>query len=229
MSKSLSELCYSIRNPLKGWISSQNESISDEFIYREIADARSVLLKKWYLQNKWIDVENFSQTCCLEVRCNKIKCYDSYSGNEIDSNEMQYYVDAPFIESFLGEQAIKYFGNVDLKHPYAKRSFLGQTFSRFNFYTARVPSYTRVNNRFIIENLPETGTRFVTLVAIFEDVLTCCTPDCIFPFPNHLIYELEELVSKRIMDPARRRPGSRATTTDNNPVNVETVSQKAEV
>jgi hypothetical protein len=229
MSKTLNELVYSVRGPLKGWISSQNEVISDEFLYREIADARSFLLKKWFKENKWIDFQSYAQTCCLEICCHHIQCRDKFTGQMIDSGEVQYKVTAPYIESSLGEQAIIYFGDVDMKHPYAKRSVLGGVFSRFNFYTHSVPSFSRVDNIYTIENLPDTGTKFVTLVAILEDVLPYCNPDDIFPFPNHLIYELEQLVSQRLTDPARKRPASKATTTDNNPVNVQTVAQKAEV
>jgi hypothetical protein len=229
MSKTLAEITFSIRNPLKGWISSQNETISDKFLYREISDARSILIKKWFTQNKWIDIQSYASVCCLEICCHHIKCYDKGMMMDVDSGEVEYKVTAPFIESSLGEQAIMYFGDMDGKHPYAKRSVLGASFSKFNFYTHSVPSFFRTNNIFTIENLPDTGTKFVKLIAVLEDVYSSCKPEDIFPFPNHLIYELEELVSKRIMDPARRRPGSRATTTDNNPVNVETVSQKVEV
>ena len=229
MSKSLAEITYSIRGPLKGWISSQNEVISDEFLYREIADARSFLIKKWFKENKWIDIQSYAQTCCLEIKCHHIKCHDKKSGQLIDSGEVQYKVEAPYIESSLGEQAIVYFGNVDMKHPYAKRSVLGAVFSKFNFYTHSVPSFSRTDNIWTLENLPDTGTKFVTLVAVLEDVLCACKPDEVFPFPNHYIYELEQLVSQRLTDPARKRPTTKATTTDDNPVNVQTIAQKAEI
>lgn len=225
MSKSLAEINFSIRSPLKGWISSQNEVISDEFMYREIADARSFLLKKWFKENKWIDAQSYAQTCCLEICCHHIQCFDSISGQMVDSGDVQYKVTAPYIESSLGEQAVVYFGDVDMKHPYAKRSVMGAIFSAFNFYTHSVPSYSRVDNIWTVENLPETGTKFVTLVAVLEDVLNSCKPDDVFPFPNHLIYELETLVSQRLTDPARKRPTSKATTVDNNPVVTQSVQQ----
>lgn len=229
MSKSLSEIVYSIRGPLKGWISSQNEVISDEFLYREIADARSFLLKKWFKENKWIDVQSYAQTCCLEIECHHVKCSDRHTGEMVDSGNVQYRVKAPYLESSLGEQALLYFGDVDMKHPYAKRSVLGAVFSRFNFYTYHVPSFSRTDHIWTLENLPDTGTKFVILVAVLEDVLPYCRPDDVFPFPNHMIYELEQLVSQRLTDPSRKRPATKATTTDNNPVNVQTVAQKAEI
>ena len=230
MSKSLAELNYSIRSPLKGWISSQNEVISDEFMYREIADARSFLLKKWFKENKWIDAQSYAQTCCLEICCNSIQCMDTETGLMIDSGEKQYTVTAPFIEESLGEQAILYFGAPDLKHPYAKRSFLGQVFSKWNFYTHHAPAFTRTRNIFTLEHLPETGAKFVTLVALFEDVLVTCKPGDIFPFPNHQIHELELLVIQQIMAPARQfKPSTKSDTTDKAPVNEQSVKQNQEV
>lgn len=228
MSKSLSEIGYSVRNQLHGWISSQNESISMEFIYRKISDVRSLLLKKWFTENKWIDIQSYAQTCCLEIKCHHIQCRDRSTGLMIDSGDVQYKVEAPYLESSLGEQAIIYFGDVDMKHPYAKRSVLGAVFSKFNFYTHHVPSFSRTDYIWTIEHLPDTGTKFVTLVGVLEDVLCVCKPEDIFPFPNHLIHELELMVIQQIMNPSKQRPGSRATTTDNNPVNVQTVAQKIE-
>ena len=128
MSKSLAEITYSIRGPLKGWISSQNEVISDEFLYREIADARSFLIKKWFKENKWIDIQSYAQSCCLEICCEHIKCFDKKSGLLIDSGQVKYTVKAPYIESSLGEQAIMYFGDVDMKHPYAKEECVRRHF-----------------------------------------------------------------------------------------------------
>lgn len=228
MSKSLEEIGYSIRNQLKGWISSQNESISMEFIYRQISDVRSLLIKKWFKENKWIDAQSYAQSCCMEICCKPIQCLTS-NGTYIDSDDKQYFVIAPYIETSLGEQAIMYFGSPDLKQPYAKRSFLGQVFSKWNIYTHHAPAFTRVDNKYIIEHLPETGTKFVTLIAVFEDVLKCCKPEDVFPFPNHYIHELELLVIQQIASTMNLKPGTKADTVDNNPVQSQTVRQKQEV
>jgi hypothetical protein len=230
MSKSLEMVGFSIRNQLKGWISSQNEVISMDFIYRKIADVRSLLMKKWYAQNKWIDQQSFAQTCCLTIECEPIQCLDPDTGVMIDSGEKQFFCTAPFIEESLGEQAILYFGSPDLKHPYAKRSFLGQVFSKFNFYTHHAPSFTRTRNKFTIEHLPVTGAKFVTLVAIFEDVLDTCKPGDVFPFPNHQIHELELAVIQQIVNPAKQfKPSLKSDTTDKAPVTEQSVKQNIEI
>ncbi|VVB59147.1 Uncharacterised protein [uncultured archaeon] len=228
MSKSLSEVSYSIRNQLKGWIASQNEVISIEFIYKKISDVRSLLLQQWYTDNKWIDQESYSQVC-LEIKCEPIQCYDKHSKAYVDSGMKRYVVNAPFIEQFCGEQAIKYFGAPDLKHPYAKRSVSGQSFSESDAYTHHEPSFTRIGNRFILEHLPETGVKFVTLVALFEDVVEVCEPDEVFPFPSHLLHKLELLVIQQIQAPAKQmKPSSVSDSTDRSPVTEQTIKQTRE-
>ena len=229
MSKTLAEVSYSIRNQLKGWISSQNEAISIDFIYKKIADVRSLLLQQWYEKNKWIDQESYASVC-LEITCEPISCFDSASNSYIDSGMKRYIVIAPYIESFCGEQAIKYFGSPDLKHPYAKRSVLGQTFSANNFYTHHAPAFTRIGNKFILEHLPETGAKFVTLIALFEDVYSVCKPEDVFPFPSHMLHNLELMVIQQIMNPAKQfKPSTKADSTDKAPVVEQTIRQNQEL
>jgi len=188
MSKSLAEVGYSIRNQIKGFFSGDDERIDIQLIYDKCWDVRSVLLKDEYRQFKKINDQDFTTECCLEVQCGNLVC------NGIDSGVKEFYITIPKIEASLGQDGIKYFGTVDKMHPFRRSNFQGFMFSGYEKYTGKVPTFTLVDDKAILKNLPTQGLKYVCLIAVFEDPRNICSEDDPFPIARHLVHKLELIV-----------------------------------
>lgn len=192
MSKTLAEIGYSIRNQVKGFFSSDDERIDIQLIYDKCWDVRSVLLKDEYRQFKKINDQDFSTECCLEVLCNSIIC------NGIDSGVKEFYVQIPKIESSLGQDAIKYFGTLDKRNNFRRTNYQGHLYSDHETYTGRAPSYTLVDDKAMLKNMPTKAMKFVCVIAVFEDPRGICDADKPFPIARHLVHKLELIVIQQL-------------------------------
>jgi len=212
MSESLEQIGYRIRDSIKGFISNQDERIDIEIIYRKMAAVRSLLLKEQYNAQGYLDESIFGQKCCLEVQCSPIVC------DGLESGDVEYWVDAPDIEALLGDQAIRYFGGPDLRSPYTHRNLNGATYQQYNIYTSHTPSYTITGTKFTIYNMPTKGLKFVCLIAVFEDVMSICTPSDPFPLPSTLIHKMELLIKKDLMSTLTLKPDLKNNAQDEGPM-----------
>lgn len=219
MSKTLAEIGYSIRNQIKGYFPSDDERIDIQLVYDKCWDVRSVLLKEEYRQFKKINDQDFTVDCCLEVQCDTIVC------GGMDSGVKEFYVNIPKVEASLGQDAIKYFGTIDKMNPFRRLNFSGFMFSSAEKYTGRVPSFTIVDDKAILKNLPTRGLKYVCMIAVFEDPRDICSQDDPFPIARHLIHKLELIVIQQLMSTIQIGPDENNNARDDSPEQLQKQSK----
>ena len=192
MAKTLAEVGNSIRDQVKGFVLSDDERIDIELVYGIVFNLRSLLIKEEYKQKGYIDVNAFSSTCCLEIKCDFIKC------NGFTSNIKEYYVEIPKLEGSLGYDAIRYFGGVDKISPYRKLSLEGFQFAKYEKYTGSSPKYTVVDNIAMVKDLPTQNAKAICIIGVFENGSDVCQEDDVFPCPGHLLHKLELLAIQQL-------------------------------
>lgn len=219
MSKTLAEVGYSIRNQIKGYFPSDDERIDIQLIYDKCWDVRSILLKDEYRQFKKINDQDFTPDCCLEIQCGKVSC------GGMDTGVVEYYVDIPKVEASLGQDAIKYFGTMDNRTPFRRVNFQGFMYSDAEKYTGRAPSFTIVDDKAILKNLPTKGMKYIKMIAVFEDPRNICDEDEPFPLARHLVHKLELIVIQQLMSTIQIGPDERNNARDDSPEQLQKQSK----
>lgn len=219
MSKTLAEIGYSIRNQVKGYYSTDDERIDIQLIYDKAWDVRSLLIKEDYRKFKKINDQDFTTECCLKVECDLIIC-DGYS-----SGEKEYYVTLPKIEGSLGYHGIKYFGTVDKKTPFRRMNYQGYLYSDHEKYTGSVSSFTLVDDKAILKNLPTDGLKYVCLIGVLEDPRSVCDEDKPFPIARHLVHKLELIVIQQLMSTLQIGPDENNNARDDSPQQLQRQSR----
>jgi hypothetical protein len=214
MSKTLAEIGYSIRNQVKGFFSSDDERIDIQLVYDKAWDVRSLLLKEEYRQFKKTNDQDFTSECCLEIKCDQIVC------NGFNSGVKEFYVEIPKVESSLGYDAIKYFGPVEKTNSFRRMNFNGFLYSGAEKYTGKAPSFTLVDDKAILKNLPTKRMRFVCMIAVLEDPRDICNEDDPFPIARHLVHKLELLVIQQLMSTIQIGPDEKNNARDDSPDNL---------
>jgi len=211
MSKTLAEIGYSIRNQIKGYYPTDDERIDIQLVYDKCWDIRSLLLKEEYRKFKKLNDQDYTTECCLEVECDIIHC------NGYNSGVKEYYIKIPKVESSLGYDAIKYLGTVDKRNPFRRTSFQGFLYSDHEKYTSKAPSFTLVDDKAILKNLPTHGLKFVCLIGVLEDPRDICNEDDPFPIARHLIHKLELLAIQQFMSTIQIGPDEGNNARDESP------------
>jgi len=211
MSKTLAEIGYSIRNQVKGFFSSDDERIDIQLVYDKVWDVRSMLLKEEYRRFKQLNDQDFTSECCLEIQCDVISCKGYNSGEKV------FFVQIPKVESSLGGDAVKYFGTMNKKTPFRKQSFQGHLYSGHEKYTGNAPSFTFVDDKAILKNLPTKGMKFMCMIAVFESPGDICNEDDPFPIARHLVHKLELLVIQQLMSTLQIGPDEKNDARDDSP------------
>ena len=195
----LAEIGYSIKNQVSGFVISDDSPIDIYLIYHMIRQYRSTLIKEEFLQLKRISEALYQQCHCLEIKCREIDCDGESSG------QIQNYVELPPLEQSDGYANIKYFGSVNGKDPYYRRSYQGFLYNEESEYTPHNKTFTIVGNEAILNKLPSKSAKYITMVAILEDPLKCKTKKCDsltvddqYPIPSHMITKIEMLVTKQL-------------------------------
>lgn len=219
MSKTLAEIGYSIRNQVKGYYSTDDERIDIQLVYDKVWDIRAMLIKDDFRQFKKVNDQDFSAECCLEVECGIVKCGGYNSGVK------EYYVNIPKVSSALGYGAIKYFGNVDKMTPFRRMNYQGFMFSGHEKYTGKVPSFTLIDDKAILKNLPTTGQKFVCLIAVLEDAKGICKENDPFPLARHLVHKLELLAIQQFMSTIQIGPDESNNGRDDSPDQIKKQSR----
>lgn len=191
----LNEIAYSIRNQLTGFVSSDDERIDIELIYKKVRDVRSLLIKEEYELKKFLDPALYQRIECLKIKCKEFECEGKKSG------EFEYYIDLPKAETYMNDRAIRYLGTADLKTPFVHRPVQGLSVINYNRWTAHSPSYTRLDDKAILNNIQK-DLCFVSVVMVKEDPLESldehiCKADDEYPLPGYMIHKLELLVIKQ--------------------------------
>jgi hypothetical protein len=197
MSVTLAQIGYSIRNQVKGFFSSDDEKIDIEFIYKQVRDVRSLLIKKLSLSKQSLDPSLYQECCCLEIKCDQIIC------NGVLSPDKVQYVDMPHTENI--DNAIAFFGTADKKTAFKERSFMGRLYGDAATWTGKTPWFTIIGDKAIVGNLPTVGMKYLCVVAIMEDPLLCAgacyptTENDHYPVPANMVHELELIAIKQLM------------------------------
>ncbi|MEE8327940.1 MAG: hypothetical protein V3R32_04000 [Nitrosomonadaceae bacterium] len=187
------DIGYSIRNQIRGHVSTDDERIDIEHVFKLMYDVRATLLKEEYEKNKKTNFNSFSSECCLNVVCKEIEC------DGIKSGDTEYTVTIPRLLDALGRDAIKYFGTVDKKNNFQYLSYQGFQHSGASTYTGNVPGYSIIGETIYLKNLPTDALKYVCMIAIFEKPLILCKPEDPFPMGEHLIHKLQLLVIKQLL------------------------------
>jgi len=195
----LSEIGYSIKNQVSGFVISDDSVIDIYLIYHLIRQYRSTLIKEEFLQHKRV-TDGLYQSChCLEIKCREIECDGESSGVN------QYYVELPALEHSIGWMNIKYFGSLDGLNPYYRRNHQGFLYNEDSEYTPHNKIYTIIGNEAILNKPPSKTAKYITMLAVLEDPLKCrnnkCqveTVDDPYPVPSHMITKIEMLVIKQL-------------------------------
>jgi len=193
MSKTLAEIGYSIRNQISGYFSTDDARISIDFVYDKAWDVRSMLIKEEYRKFKQLNDQDYISECCLEICCEETVCDGE------DSLHSEKYINLPVLESSLGYNSVKYFGSVDKKTPFRRVNYGGMLYSNFSSWTKKVPTYTIVDTKAYLKNLPTDTMEYICVIGIFEDPRGYCKPDDPFPLARHLCHKLELIVIQQLM------------------------------
>lgn len=211
MSKTLAEIGYSIRNQVKGYFSTDDERIDIQLVYDKCWDIRSMLLKEEYRRFKKLNDQDYTTECCLEVKCDVIVC------NGMNSGVKEFYVDIPKVESSVGYDAIKYFGTLDKRTPFRRMNYQGFLYSNHEKYTGKAPSFTIIDDKAILKNLPTQGLKFLCLIGVLEDPRSICNEDDPFPIARHLVHKLELLAIQQFMSTLQIGPDEGNNARDESP------------
>lgn len=211
---SLAEIGFSIRNQIKGFVSSDDERIDIEFIYKKVHDVRSLLIKEEIDKNKALSNKFYQRICCLEVICKKEEC------DGIPSGTTHYIVNLPPLEG-VTPYSIIYFGNDDGSITFTPKNYSGSLYSQYSQYTGKKPYYTVIDDIAYLYNLPTDELKYICIVGILENPMDkgCypLTENEEYPMPNNLVHKLELIVIKQLMSLLNIVPDDKNNAT-NNPI-----------
>jgi len=209
---SLAQIGFSIRNQVRGYFSSDDERIDIELIYKKVRDVRSLLIKSFYRENKFIGPEMYQEICCLEIQCRQLEC------NGIKTGEIEYFIELPRLETSVGFAAIKFLGSADKKLSFTRKSWQGYMFGDSSPWTGNKPFYTIVGDEARIRKLPTTGAKYACLIGLLEDPLDgkcyMLSENDPYPISNNMVHELELIVIKQLMSTLQIPPDQRNNATD---------------
>ena len=196
---SLSEIGYSIKNQVSGFIISDDSPIDIYLVYHLIRQYRSTLIKEEFLQLKRVSDSLYQSCHCLEIQCREVDCDGESSGT------VQNYVTLPQLESSIGWSNIKYFGSIDGQNPYYRRTHQGFLYNGESEFTPHNKTFTVIGNEAILNKLPSKTAKYITLIGVLEDPLACKSKKCEnigvddpYPVPSHMITKIELLVVKAL-------------------------------
>jgi len=193
MSKTLAEIGYSIRNQVIGYFGTDDTRISMQFVYDKAWDVRSMLIKEEYRKFKQLNDQDYVSECCIEICCSETVC----DGD--DSLFSEKFITLPVLTSALGYNGVKYFGSVDKKNPFRRTNYGGYMYSDYNKYTKKAPTYTLVDDKAYLKNLPTDTMKYICVIGIFENPKDYCKPEDPFPLARHLVHKLEMIVIQQLL------------------------------
>jgi len=217
--KTLAEIGYSIRNQCKGYFSTDDERISIDFVYDKAWDIRSMLIKEEWRKFHQLNDNDFTTECCLKISCDEIVCDDKGSG------VYEHTIIMPTLESSLGYNSIKYFGSVDKKTPFRRVNYGGYLYSGYSSFTGNAPTFTLIDNKAVLKNLPDENMEYVCVIGIFENSRDYCKPEDPFPIARHLVHKLELLAIQQIMSTIQIGPDEYNNAKDDSPMAINPVNK----
>ena len=98
-------------------------------------------------------------------------------------------------------------------------------YSEYEKYTGKAPSFTIVDDRAILKNLPTKGLKYILMIAVFEDPRNMCTEDSPFPLARHLVHKLELIIIQQLMSTINIGPDERNNARDDSPEQIQKQSK----
>lgn len=190
----LAEIGFSIRNMLTGFVSSDDERLDMELIYKKIHDVRAVLIREDLDTRGRVPFDMYQEINCLEVKCEPIVC------NGVDSGEVDHYIEIPKLITGLGWSDIYYLGTVGRKGGFQRTGVTQFQYNEHSQLKKKKPYYTIIGGKAYLKNLPSDSLKYISLIGILEDPMnTGCydvTENDEYPIPAHMIHKMEIIVIK---------------------------------
>ena len=190
MTKTINELVYSIKEAVYNHAIPDDANIENEFIIGKINDINASLVREYSDSGRNLD-GFYQKVCCIEIECEKQTC--TLDGKVIDSGDVIWKTNLPALHKGIGEKSIKYLGNKDLSVEYTRMSFEGFKSSGGRVWTSTKPLYTVINDEAILKNIPESGAKFLCMIAILADPTSACNWEndtSMYPTPSPQKLEL---------------------------------------
>jgi len=125
----------------------------------------------------------------------------------------------------LGYNGVKYFGTTDKKTPFRRVSYPGYLYSDHESYTSKAPSYTLLDTKAFLKNLPTDTLKFICIIGIFENPRGHCKPEDAFPIARHLVHKLELIAVKQLVSTISIGPDEYNNAKDDSPMPINPPSK----
>lgn len=196
MGKPLKNIVYTIKEELSGYIISDDNLFTDNYLIDKINGVREVLIAEQFREGG-IDSQFYQSLCCLEVKCHNQGC--TLNGKFYKSGSTYFYVELPSLITKVGMKNIIYFGLDDFYTEFTRMSFDGYMSSDGALWTNKKPLYTVIDGKAIMKNLPTPGLKYICINALLSNPISSCNYDDNEDYPVPDVYKLELLVKKDIM------------------------------
>ena len=196
MGKPLKNIVYTIKEELSGYHITDDSLFTDEYLIDKINGVREVLIAEQFKEGG-IDGQFYQTLCCLEVKCHTQGC--TLNGKFYKSGSTYFYIDLPALIMKVGMKNIMYFGLDDYYTQFTRMSFDGYMSSNSALWTGRMPTYTVVDGKALMKNIPTPGLKYICIMALLSNPVDACNWDDNQDYPVPDIYKLELLVKKDIM------------------------------
>ena len=101
----------------------------------------------------------------------------------------------------------------------------GIFYSGHSSYTGNAPTFTLIDNKAILKNLPTDNMKYLCIIGIFENPRNYCKPEDPFPIARHLVHKLELLAIQQIMSTLSIGPDEYNNAKDDSPMPVNPQSK----
>lgn len=196
MGKSLAKIVSSIRTPVLAHAPTDDARLEPEFIEDMILDVRASLVTDYFNGRHYLDDAFFQVHDGVEIFSQKVQIA---AGIQDDHPEI--YCKIPELQSHVGFKNIRYFGSIDGRHNFERKSISGFMSADGRLFTMNDPVYMVNGNKVTLKNLPSLGMRYGRLIAVFYDPREVYGFDrtADFPVPDSMIHRLEIACKKDLM------------------------------
>ena len=196
MGKPLPKIVSSIRNPILAHAPTDDSRLEPEYIEDMVLDVRATLIKEFYTSNYYLDDSFFQVYDGIEIQSEKVTVP---AGVQDDFPEL--FAKIPALQSHVGFKNIRYFGSIDGRYNFTRKSMSGFISTEGLLFTMNEPVYTVSGTKVQLKNLPNLGMKYGRLIAVFYDprLIPGFNEDEDFPVSDGMIHKLEIICKKNIM------------------------------
>lgn len=196
MGKSLAKIVSSIRTPVLAHAPTDDARVEPELIEDMVLDVRASLITDYFNSRYYLDDAFYQVHDGIEILNQKVQIA---AGIQDDHPEI--YCKIPELQSHVGFKNIRYFGSIDGRHNFERKSMSGFMSADGRLFSMNEPVYTVNGNKIDLKNLPSLGMRYGRLIAVFYDPRQVYgfDHDEDFPIADSMIHRLEIACKKDLM------------------------------